>query len=544
MGFTTTASKRLILAAAIAGLFGASATPAFADMETLLDKLHEKGVLSDDDYQQMRTEARADRRAEALKSASDVEKEQKAKSAATSTLKVPEALKSMELYGDLRLRYENRIARAADDTKTSEERQRWRYALRLGLRGDVSDDFFYGVRLDTGTYGRSAWVTMADDNAATGAPGTSKASQSNKSTDAVAVGLAFIGWKPTDWAQVIAGRQVNPLYTTSMVWDPDITPEGLSEKFTYKLGDNATLFAVAGQYLYSQVGKRSGQEAVIVTPNSDARKVDVLEKTISDAGHDREALKAQLADRDRMIAELRRQVVDQTAALDEMKSAQINLEHSLQSDQAEKHQVAQERSTLSQQMDVAQTSLQKTQAELDSLRQQRAQDQSRAESFEAQIRDLHGQLRDQEQEVGKQQELLAHDRDIRELMGARELYIAEVYDVARDGQTLKPYGRVFYTKGKSLIFYAYDLDQQAGLKRASTFQAWGSRGTDRQQATSLGVFYEDNAAKKRWVLKFDDPKKLEQINAVFVTVEPNGGSHKPSGKPLLFAYLKVDPNHP
>jgi len=31
---------------------------------------------------------------------------------------------------------------------------------------------------------------------------------------------------------------------------------------------------------------------------------------------------------------------------------------------------------------------------------------------------------------------------------------------------------------------------------------------------------------------------------VFVTVEPNGESHKPSGKSLLFAYLKVNPNHP
>jgi hypothetical protein len=29
-----------------------------------------------------------------------------------------------------------------------------------------------------------------------------------------------------------------------------------------------------------------------------------------------------------------------------------------------------------------------------------------------------------------------------------------------------------------------------------------------------------------------------------VTVEPNGGSHHPSGKPLLFAYLRVSPNHP
>jgi len=296
--------------------------------------------------------------------------------------------------------------------------------------------------------------------------------------------------------------------------------------------------------IYSfQVGKRS-QEVVQATPSTAGAKVDALEQTISDAGHDREVLQAQLASRDRVIAELRRQVADQTSALDKMKSGQINLEASLQSDVAEKQQVAQERNTFLQQVNVAQASLQKSQADLDSLRHERAQDQSRAESLEAQIRDLHGQLRDGEQALGKQEELLAHDRDIRELMGARDLYIAEVYDVARDGQTQKPYGRVFYTKGKSLIFYAYDLDQQAGLKRASTFQAWGSRGPDRQQATSLGVFYEDNAAKKRWVLKFNDPKKLEQINAVFVTVEPNGGSHKPSGKPLLFAYLKVDPNHP
>lgn len=40
------------------------------------------------------------------------------------------------------------------------------------------------------------------------------------------------------------------------------------------------------------------------------------------------------------------------------------------------------------------------------------------------------------------------------------------------------------------------------------------------------------------------PKKLSQIDAVFVTVEPNGGSHTPSGQPLLFTYLKVEPNHP
>ena len=306
----------------------------------------------------------------------------------------------------------------------------------------------------------------------------------------------------------------------------------------------AVLLTVALGIYSFQVGKQKGQEVVHATPITSGAEVEALERTISDADHDREVLKAQLAGRDRMIAELRRQFADQTAALSEMKSAQLDLQRSLQSDEAEKQQVAQERGTLSQRLDAAQASLQRTQGELDSLRNERAQDQSRADSLEAQIKDLHGLLRDREQELGKQQELLAHDRDIRELMGARDLYIAEVYDVARDGQTQKPYGRVFYTKGKSLVFYAYDLDQQSGFKSASTFQAWGSHGLDRQQATSLGVFYEDNLAKKRWVLKFDDPKKLEQIDAVFVTVEPNGGSHKPSGKALLFAYLKVEPNHP
>ena len=78
----------------------------------------------------------------------------------------------------------------------------------------------------------------------------------------------------------------------------------------------------------------------------------------------------------------------------------------------------------------------------------------------------------------------------------------------------------------------------------NSFQAWGRRGPDKEQALNLGIFYEDSVSKKRWVLKAEDPKMLEDIDAVFVTVEPNGGSHHPSGKPLLFAYLRVSPNHP
>lgn len=307
----------------------------------------------------------------------------------------------------------------------------------------------------------------------------------------------------------------------------------------------AALVLMGAMGIYSfQFGKHKGEEVARALPAAPDPRLEALEQKISDFGHERQTLKTQLVQRDGMLADLQRRLAEQSTVVTEARKAQEDLERSRQADQRQNQETAHERVTLTQQLDSLQASLQKTETELDGVRKQRSEDQSRSESLEGQIKELHGQLRDREQALDKEEELLAHDRDIRELMGARELYIAEVYDVAKNGETKKPYGRVFYTKGKSLVFYAYDLDQQAGLKRANTFQAWGNRGVDRQQATSLGVFYEDSAAKKRWVLKSDDPKKLEQIDAVFVTVEPAGGSLKPSGKPLLFAYLKVEANHP
>jgi hypothetical protein len=302
------------------------------------------------------------------------------------------------------------------------------------------------------------------------------------------------------------------------------------------------LTVALGIYSYRMGRSRS---VAVTHENSPApdMQIEALEQQMSDVGHERNDLRTQLAQRDRVVSDLRREIQMQSASLAEMKSAQASFEKSVQEDESEKQQSTQDRAALAQKLANAQASLQKTQTEFDSLQRQRAQEESRANSLAAQVNDLHAQLRDREQTMNKQEDLLAHDRDVRELMGARDLYIAEIYDVAGDG-TQKPYGRVFYTKGKSLIFYAYDLDQEAGVRNASTFQAWGQHGPDRREALNLGIFYEDNAAKKRWVLKFDDPKTLEQIDAVFVTVEPSGGSHKPSGSPLLFTYLKIGPNHP
>jgi peptidoglycan hydrolase CwlO-like protein len=304
------------------------------------------------------------------------------------------------------------------------------------------------------------------------------------------------------------------------------------------------LFLSLGVYAYKVGWHSASNHSVPIPAVVPAQTQASLEQELSDAGHERELARAQIEQRDNLISDLRRQLAHESWAIDELKASQEELEKDLRKSDASKQDLAQRQTELGQKLETAQNESHLLQNRIDSLTQQSAEDAARAKSLEARNDELSRLLEDREANLEHQDQLLAHDRDIRELMGARDLYIAEVYDVAGNGETKKPYGRVFYTRGKSLIFYAYDLDQQAGAKKATTFQAWGRRGPDREQALNLGIFYEDNVSRKRWILKCDDPKSLAEIDGVFVTLEPNGGSHAPSGKSLLFASLQINPNHP
>jgi hypothetical protein len=187
------------------------------------------------------------------------------------------------------------------------------------------------------------------------------------------------------------------------------------------------------------------------------------------------------------------------------------------------------------------------QAELATLRSERDKTLSQTGPLESKIAELTVVNRDQERRLKDDEQYLASDRDIRDLMGARKLYIADVFDVDSGSQTKRPSGRIFYTQGKSLIFYAFDLDRQSGVNNASTFQVWGQKEMAQEEQArpmSLGVLYMDNESNRRWVMRFDDPKQLAEIDAVFVTVEPRGGSRKPSSKPFLYALLRKEVNHP
>ena len=209
--------------------------------------------------------------------------------------------------------------------------------------------------------------------------------------------------------------------------------------------------------------------------------------------------------------------------------------------------ISQQRDTLNAQLQSATQAYEKDRSELASLRAERDKAPLQTASLEAKINELTTTNRDQERRLKETEQFLSSDRDIRELMGARKLYIADVFDVDGSSRTQKPFGRVFYTQGKSLIFYAFDLDREPGVVNASTFQVWGQREApqgERALPRNLGILYMDSESNRRWVMRFDDPKELAEIDAVFVTVEPHGGSHKPTSKPFLYALLRNEANHP
>lgn len=165
-----------------------------------------------------------------------------------SRWKLNEGVKKVQFYGDLRLRYEDR--RSEDPAGGSIELQRFRYSVRLGLQGDLFDDFYYGLRVETAANPRSPWVTFGSSTSGT------YQGPFGKSTATIAFSQLYAGWHPQDWVDITVGKMPNPLYTTPMVWDPDINPEGAAERFKYTIGA-ADVFANFGQFLYQDVNPSS-----------------------------------------------------------------------------------------------------------------------------------------------------------------------------------------------------------------------------------------------------------------------------------------------
>jgi hypothetical protein len=148
-------------------------------------------------------------------------------------------------------------------------------------------------------------------------------------------------------------------------------------------------------------------------------------------------------------------------------------------------------------------------------------------------------------DLQRERDLESAKSEMGELVAARNLHIVDVYDADPSGKRQRSFGRVFYIEGKSLVFYAYDLDDSRQFKANVVFHVWGGKAGVKEVTHSLGILHKDDASQNRWAMTFDDPNTLAQINSVFVTAESaNKHYDEPRGKKVLYAYFGSPANHP
>lgn len=231
---------RSIAAATTAALIMGFGFNAMADSTTdIVNALVTKGVLTEEEGALL-TKGHTDEaagQAKAMKKA--------------SKLSVSDAIDKATVYGDIRVRYEDRSNTVQSTTATNgtdNSLGRSRYKVTFGIKTDTADSNWYSdLAFAMGSKGRS-------DNADFGTNTGSSAQGDVNGKQALYVKRAMVGFKATDWLTIEAGRMTNPLYTTPMVWDADLTVEGLSEQAKFKAGD-AEISLVALQDIYTAIRK-------------------------------------------------------------------------------------------------------------------------------------------------------------------------------------------------------------------------------------------------------------------------------------------------
>jgi len=201
-----------------------------AEIDVLLEKLVEKGVLTPLEAQIVKDETTTD----------------VAKQISTGTMDtMPSWLQTITMKGDLRLRYQ------ADQKESDNNlRNRARYRLRFGVYADPHPDLSVGFRLASGedSISNSTNETMGD----------------NFMKDDVWIDLAYAEYHPASGLySIIGGKFESKPYlwkTTDLLWDGDINPEGFSIHSDYSLNSNVDVFANAGAWLLDEISSKSSHQ--------------------------------------------------------------------------------------------------------------------------------------------------------------------------------------------------------------------------------------------------------------------------------------------
>jgi hypothetical protein len=184
--------------------------------QAILDALVRKGVLSDKEAEQISAQAA-----------------QEPVNTPAAKIQLGDWVQEMRLSGDLRLRnqWDQRTPLVLTNPLLGPvdrviPRDRWRFRLRLALDFKLQGNFFGGVMLAT------VDNRAADTKNATYTGGYDLYS--------IYIARAFMGWNPIPGLTFIAGKQANPFYTTNLVYDPDIEPQGLVERVEFDKFFNMT----------------------------------------------------------------------------------------------------------------------------------------------------------------------------------------------------------------------------------------------------------------------------------------------------------------
>src|ERR1700732_5011105 len=212
-------SKRAPPLLALAALLASTNMTAHAQSkgdQALLDALVRKGVLTEKEATEISAET--------------------AKEVTTGPLdkiKVGDWVKELKLSGDLRIR--NQADQRTPMVLTNPllgpqdrniPRNRWRFRLRLNADFKLPGNFFGGVQLAT-----------SDNRSATTKNATYTGGYDNYG---IYITRAFMGWAATPGLTFIVGKQPNPFYTTDLVYDPEVDPQGLVERIDFHKFFNMT----------------------------------------------------------------------------------------------------------------------------------------------------------------------------------------------------------------------------------------------------------------------------------------------------------------
>jgi hypothetical protein len=125
--------KYFVLITMAASLIAGPIAARAQDAGALLDLLVKKRIITDQEAEEVRGELVKD-----------------VASTSAGKLKLSAPITEVELYGDMRVRYEARQGETGppstlDRTNDTYRRSRERYRFRLGLRGTLADDWFFGL---------------------------------------------------------------------------------------------------------------------------------------------------------------------------------------------------------------------------------------------------------------------------------------------------------------------------------------------------------------------------------------------------------------